>query len=72
MDKTFEDIKDMLRANYPLIYLTTSEYRRIKTTIRRIGYRLGYDFHAWNVVDGLITHSKTPANKFNKIEQRTH
>ena len=35
MDKTFDDIKDMLKANYPLLYLATSEYGRALQKLRR-------------------------------------
>ena len=59
MDNTFEDIKDMLKANYPLLYLTTSEYGRVMQKLRRIAFELDYSFYSWDNVDGLQTHLKT-------------
>ena len=58
MQKEFDDFKYMLDAFYPLFYLTTSEYDRVIQKIRNIGYRKGYEFHTWNIVDGLQTHEK--------------
>lgn len=69
MDNTFNDIKDMLNANYPLIYLTTTEYSRIIQKLRRVSYNLGYEFHSWNCVDGLQTHHR---DNENRIEKKVH
>ena len=44
MDKTFDDIRDMLKANYPLLYLTTSEYGRITQKLRSIAFYLDYSY----------------------------
>lgn len=69
MDKTFEDIRDMLEANYPLLYLATSEYGRAKQKLRRIGFEMDYSFHTWDNVDGLVTHIKTKSNRLDKVEK---
>jgi ATP-dependent 26S proteasome regulatory subunit len=53
-----EDLQDMIKANYPLIYLTTTEYTRIKQSIRRFAHANGYLFHSWNCVLGLQTHNR--------------
>lgn len=51
----FSQISDMLRAYYPVIYLTTFEYDRTKQKIRGIAKNLNADYHyfEWNSVDGL-------------------
>lgn len=69
MDKTFDDIRDMLNANYPLLYLATSEYGRAMQKLRRIAFELDYSFHAWDNVDGLQTHYKTQSNRLEKVEK---
>uniref|UniRef100_UPI004048459F hypothetical protein n=1 Tax=Flavobacterium sp. TaxID=239 RepID=UPI004048459F len=69
MDNTFEDIKDMLKANYPLLYLTTSEYGRVMQKLRRIAFELDYSFYSWDNVDGLQTHIKTQNNRLEKVER---
>ena len=69
MDKTFDDIRDMLKANYPLLYLTTSEYGRIMQKLRRIAFDLEYSFYTWDNVDGLQSHIKTQSNRLEKVEK---
>lgn len=49
----FEDLKDMLKANYPLIYLATSEYDRTKQYVRRIANTNNFKFINWDSVNGL-------------------
>lgn len=56
MEKNFDDLKIMIDANYPLIYLTSPEYERIIQKVRKIAWRKGYGFHTWNIVKGLETH----------------
>lgn len=69
MDKTFDDIKDMLKANYPLLYLATSEYRRVLQKLRRIAYEMDYTFYSWDNVDGLQNHIKNQNNRLEKVEK---
>jgi ATP-dependent 26S proteasome regulatory subunit len=69
MDNTFDDIKAMLNANYPLIYLTTTEYGRVIQKLRSISFRLDYEFHSWDCVDGLKTHYR---DNENRVERKTH
>lgn len=69
MDKTFDDIRDMLKASYPLLYLATSEYGRAMQKIRRIAFELNYSFHTWDNVDGLQSHHKTKSNRLEKVEK---
>lgn len=54
------NLEDMIKANYPLIYLTTTEYSRVKQIIRKFALKNQYEFHSWNNVLGLQTHQKTP------------
>lgn len=73
MDKTFDDIKDMLKANYPLLYLATSEYGRAMQKLRRIAYEMDYAFYSWDNVDGLQSHVKNSSNRLEKVEKhRAH
>lgn len=69
MDKTFDDIKDMLKANYPLLYLSTSEYGRALQKLRRIAYEMDYAFYSWDNVDGLQSHIKNSSNRLEKVEK---
>lgn len=52
----FEDLKDMLKANYPLIYLTTTEYNRTLQYVRRIGHSNDFKFFTWDCINGLEKH----------------
>lgn len=54
MDK-FLQIGDMLRAYYPILYLTTFEYDRTKQKVRGLVKNLKKDYQCfeWNSVDGL-------------------
>lgn len=67
MEDVFNNIKNMIKANFPLLYLTTSEYSRITQKVRTIAYNLGYDFHTWDCVDGLQTHEKDASNKLKGV-----
>ena len=68
MEKSFEDLKFMLDANYPLIYLASPEYGRIIQKVRSIAYRKGYNFYTWDQVDGLQAHQKKEGtNSLEKI-----
>lgn len=69
MDKTFHDLKDMLRASYPLIQLVSSEYNRSMQKLRRIAFELGYSFHSWDNVEGLQTHTRTSSNRLDQVEK---
>lgn len=51
----YEQIRDMLKAYYPVLYLTTFEYDRTKQKLRGIAKNLGKDYlyYEWNCVNGL-------------------
>ena len=59
----FEDLKDMLKAKYPLIYLATSEYDRTKQYVRRIANTNNFKFINWDSVNGLKEFYLTSAGK---------
>ena len=51
----YEQIQSMLKAYYPVLYLTTFEYERTKQKIQSIVKTIGKDYlyYEWNCVDGL-------------------
>jgi ATP-dependent 26S proteasome regulatory subunit len=69
MDKTFDDLRVMLKANYPLLYFATSEYERVKQKARRIAFEMDYTFNSWDIVEGLQSHGKNKNNRVEKIEK---
>ncbi len=48
-----EQLEKMLQAYYPVLYLTTFEYRRTQEKLKRIAQKGGYTIYNWNCVDGL-------------------
>lgn len=69
MDKTFDDLRVMLKANYPILYFATSEYDRTKQKARRIAFELGYNFNSWDIVEGLSNHIRNQNNRLDKVEK---
>jgi len=69
MDKTFDDLRVMLKANYPLLYFATSEYDRVKQKVRRIAFEMDYAFNSWDIVEGLQSHVKNQNNRIDKVEK---
>lgn len=53
----FTQLRDMLKAWYPVLYLTTFEYGRAKDKVAGIANALGrnYRIYEWNSVNGLNT-----------------
>lgn len=73
MDTVFDDLRGMLNANYPIIYLASPEYNRIIQKVRSIAFRKGYNFHTWDLVDGLQLHRKEKnENKLETVEKHTN
>lgn len=70
MQKVFDDIKDMLKANFPLLYFTTSEYSRATQKLENTVFAEDYKFNTWDCVDGLQEHVIGP-NKRLKVEEKT-
>lgn len=58
MIDAFDEIKSMMRANFPLIYLTTTEYGRTTQKLRTLCFAMGVKFNVWDAVDGLMIHIK--------------
>ncbi len=54
-NNSLEQVEDMLKAYYPILYLTSFEYDRAKQKIKGIAKKLttDYNFYEWNCVDGL-------------------
>jgi ATP-dependent Zn protease len=52
---SYSQIQDMLKAYYPILYLTTFEYDRTKQKLIGVAKKLNkeYHFYEWNCVDGL-------------------
>jgi ATP-dependent 26S proteasome regulatory subunit len=60
--QTFENIRDLIKANYPLIYAVTTEYNRSLSYIRDLSTKNGYKFQVWDCVTGLQEHKKVDKN----------
>ncbi len=70
MEKSFEDLGNMLDAKYPLIYLASSEYGRIIQKVRTIAFKKGYEFSTWDLVDRLQTHKKAEGrNRLDSVDR---
>ena len=67
MEDTFRDIKCMLNAKFPLLYLVTSEYSRVTQKLRKIAFEEDYEFHTWDCVDFLRTHKKNQSNRLEAV-----
>lgn len=52
----FKDLEDMLKANYPLIYLATTEYNRTLQYVRRTAQSNNFKFFTWDCINGLEKH----------------
>lgn len=60
---TFDNIRVMLKADYPLLYAVTTEYYRCCSYLRNIASDLGHTFMSWDCVNGLHTHHPKPDGK---------
>ena len=63
----YNEIRSMLRANFPLIYLATTEYNRVMQKVRSISFSLGCKFNTWDSVDGLKKHLSIPGGRLDKV-----
>jgi len=56
----YEQMQNMLKAYYPVLYITTFEYDRTKQIIRSVvsgvanSIEMSYKYYEWNCVDGLV------------------
>ena len=63
----YDEIRLMLKANFPLIYLATTEYNRVMQKVRSLSFSLGYKFNTWDSVEGLKTHVSHPGGRLKEI-----
>ena len=63
----YDEIRLMLKANFPLIYLATTEYNRVMQKVRSLSFSLNYKFNTWDSVDGLKTHVSYPGGRLKEI-----
>jgi ATP-dependent 26S proteasome regulatory subunit len=56
--EAFENIRDLVKANYPLVYAITTEYNRTMQYIRNISHKLNFKFYSWDCVAGLSEHER--------------
>lgn len=64
----YDEIRSMLQANFPLIYLATTEYNRVMQKVRSLAFGLGYKFNTWDSVDGLKNHVSLPGGRLKDIQ----
>lgn len=64
----YDEIRSMLEANFPLIYLATTEYNRVMQKVRSICFNLGYKFNTWDNVDGLKEHVAFPGGRLKEVK----
>lgn len=62
--EAFENIRDLIKSNYPLIYAITTEYNRTMQYIRNISHRLNYNFYSWDCVTGLSSHQRLEEGRY--------
>ena len=63
----YDELRSMLQANFPLVYLATTEYNRVMQKVRSLSFSLGYKFNTWDSVDGLKKHTCFPSGRLDKI-----
>lgn len=66
----YDELRSMLKANFPLVYLATTEYNRVMQKVRSLSFSLGYKFNTWDNVDGLKQHTSLPGGRLDKIKDR--
>lgn len=54
MEENLDEIEILIRARYPLIYITTWEEKRVETELLKIGTRTDKKVYSWTVTQGLI------------------
>jgi ATP-dependent 26S proteasome regulatory subunit len=62
----FNNIKDLIKANYPLIYAITTEYSRTLQYIRSIARQHGFSFYVWDCTAGLVEHHRGNDGKYQR------
>ena len=61
----FKNLSDMLKAYYPIIYLSTFEYDKTKQQVRGLIRHMSirYQYYEWNIIDGLIQKDLETSNQ---------
>lgn len=67
MITVYDEIKSMLEAGFPLVYLATTEYSRVMQKVRSMSFSIGYKFNTWDAVDGLKTHECDPSFRLKDV-----
>ena len=69
----YDEIRSMLRANFPLIYLATTEYNRTMQKVRSICFAENCKFNTWDSVESLKIHVSYPGGRLkeHRETQRT-
>lgn len=69
-----QEIEDLVRAKYPLIYVVSPEEARVEKELRSIGLRRGRRFVTWSITEGFVggegdnfTDSKDPLRCLEEI-----
>lgn len=53
MHQVHQEIETLVRAKYPILYVTSWEERRVTQSLQEIAERLKRGFHTWSVTQGL-------------------
>lgn len=71
MEEIFEKIGQMLRAYYPVLYLTSFEYERTKQKIRGIVKNIApqANIYGWDCVNGLYEYSENGQKEIENKEE---
>lgn len=54
MEENLDEIEILIRARYPLIYITTWEEKRVESDLLRIATRTDKKIYSWTVTQGLV------------------
>lgn len=57
MEENLDEIEILIRARYPLIYITTWEEKRVESELLKIGTRTDKKVYSWTVTQGLVNAS---------------
>ncbi|MBM4394567.1 MAG: AAA family ATPase [Deltaproteobacteria bacterium] len=57
--RSIQEIEDLIRAAYPLVYVVSPEEDRVEFTLREIGQRRGRKLVVWSVTEGFEEEGNT-------------
>src|SRR5258708_39754168 len=49
-----QEVEDLIKARYPLIYLVSSEEARVETALRELALRREMKLAAWSITRGFV------------------